>query len=102
VFCFLSDYVFYCYFGKGYFVMRKRDSEANSMNLIGDRVVKKRTELHLHQKDVVEALKEKGVFMTLSSYSKVEGKLRRVSDFELVALAKVFNVSISWLCGSDV
>lgn len=81
--------------------MRTRDQLECGMNIVGDRVIAKRCELKLKQKDVVEALENEGVSITLSGYSKLEGKLRRVTDYELVALATVFNVSIAWLCGLE-
>ena len=37
--------------------------------------------------------------MNASGLSKLEGQIRSVTDFELVALAKILGVSVDWLLG---
>ena len=42
-----------------------------------------------------------GVDLNASGLSKLEGQLRSVLDYEIVALAKVLNVSVLWLLGLE-
>ena len=53
----------------------------------------------MKQKDLLTKLQIKGVDINASGLSKLEGQLRYVADFELVALADVLGVSIDWLVG---
>ena len=39
--------------------------------------------------------------MNASALSKLEGQTRSVTDFELVALAKILGVSVNWLLGLE-
>ena len=44
-------------------------------------------------------LQVSGVDMNASGLSKLEGQIRFVTDFELVALADILDVSVDWLLG---
>jgi hypothetical protein len=55
----------------------------------------------LKQKDLLTQLQINGVDLNASGLSKLEGQLRYVTDFELVAIAKVLGVSINWLVGEE-
>ncbi len=77
--------------------MRIRTKEIGTCNLVGKQVEQRRKELEMKQKDLLIQLQMRGVELNPSGLSKLEGQLRKVSDFELVALADILGVSILWL-----
>jgi transcriptional regulator with XRE-family HTH domain len=79
--------------------LRLRKQALGSRNLVGARVEATRKSEGMKQKELLAQLQVQGVDMNASGLSKLEGQLRYVTDFELVALAKVFNVSVDWLLG---
>ena len=81
--------------------MRIRKQEIGTCNMVGKRVEDKRKDLGMKQKDLLAQLQVRGVDMNSSGLSKLEGQLRKVSDFELVALSQVLNVSVLWLLGLE-
>ena len=81
--------------------MRIRKQEIGTCNMVGKRVEDKRKDLGMKQKDLLAQLQVRGVDLNSSGLSKLEGQLRKVSDFELVALSQVLNVSVPWLLGLE-
>ncbi len=81
--------------------MRIRKQEIGTCNMVGKRVEDKRKDLGMKQKDLLAQLQVRGVDLNSSGLSKLEGQLRKVSDFELVALSQVLNVSVLWLLGLE-
>lgn len=79
--------------------MRMRAQPLGDRNIVGKRVEQKRKSIGMKQKDLLTKLQIKGVDINASGLSKLEGQLRYVADFELVALADVLGVSIDWLVG---
>ena len=57
----------------------------------------RRKEIGMKQKDLLTQLQIRGVDLNASGLSKLEGQLRSVSDFEIVALAEVLNTNVAWL-----
>ena len=57
--------------------------------------------IKLKQKELLDQLKVRGVDLNSSGLSKLEGQLRRVTDYELVAIADALGVSVNWLLGID-
>lgn len=55
----------------------------------------------MKQKDLLAQLQIRGIEMNSSGLSKLEGQIRHVTDFELVALADILGVSINWLVGLE-
>ena len=49
------------------------------------------------QKELLAQLQVRGVDLSASGLSKLEGQLRYVTDFELLAFAEILNVSVQWL-----
>ncbi|MBR5773225.1 MAG: helix-turn-helix domain-containing protein [Clostridia bacterium] len=82
--------------------MRMRSQPLGDRNIVGKRVEQKRKSIGMKQKDLLTKLQIKGIDINASGLSKLEGQLRSVSDFELVALADVLGVSIDWLVGRQV
>ncbi len=81
--------------------MRIRKQEIGECNIVGVRVEKRRKELGMKQKELLTALQIEGVDMNSSGLSKLEGQIRKVSDYELVALSKILSVSVTELLGLE-
>ncbi len=77
--------------------MRLRKQPIGDKNLIGLRVEEARKNQGMKQKELLAQLQVRGVDMNSSGLSKLEGQIRSVSDFELLAISEILNVSISWL-----
>lgn len=81
--------------------MRLRKQELGNRNLIGARVELARKNQGMKQKELLAQLQVSGVDMSASGLSKLEGQVRHVTDFELVALADILSVSVNWLLGRE-
>ena len=81
--------------------VRIRKLELGTKNIIGVRVEKRRKEIGMKQKDLLVQLQIRGVEINSSGLSKLEGQVRSVFDYELVALAEVLGVSVNWLLGLE-
>ena len=66
-------------------------------NCCGERVREARQKLRLSQTDLAARLQIEGVIMERDSVSRMEKGTRFVADYEIVTLAKVLHVSVSWL-----
>ncbi|EJF40966.1 toxin-antitoxin system, antitoxin component, Xre domain protein [Clostridium sp. MSTE9] len=55
----------------------------------------------MKQKELLAQLQVNGIDMNASGLSKLEGQIRYVTDFELVALSNILNVSVDWLLGRE-
>ena len=51
----------------------------------------------MKQKELLAQLQVRGVDLNASGLSKLEGQIRFVTDFELLALSDILNVSVYWL-----
>ena len=78
--------------------MRIRKQALGDRNIVGARIEAQRKAIGLKQKDQLQI---NGVDLNASGLSKLEGQLRYVTDFELVAIAKVLGVSVNWLLGLE-
>ncbi|MBQ6864529.1 MAG: XRE family transcriptional regulator [Clostridia bacterium] len=81
--------------------MRIREQQLGTRNIVGARVEQRRKELGMKQKDLLTQLQIGGIDLNASGLSKLEGQIRSVSDYELVALAQVLEVSVLWLLGIE-
>ena len=81
--------------------MRIRKQALGTRNMVGAKIEAKRKELGMKQIDLLTQLQIKGVELTASGLSKLEGQIRSVHDYELVAIADVLGVSINWLVGKE-
>lgn len=81
--------------------MRLRKQELGSRNIVGARVEARRKELSMKQKDLLRELQIRGIELNASGLSKLEGQIRSVSDYELVALSEILDISITRLLGLD-
>jgi len=81
--------------------MRVRRQDLGERNIVGARVQKIRRSMMMKQKDLLAQLQVRGIDMNATGLSKLEGQLRRVTDYELVALRDILNVSFETLMGLD-
>ena len=79
----------------------KKKIEIDVRNVIGDRVEQLRKQKGLTQKDLTVELLKKGVSISPSGLSKLEKKIRKVTDIEVVALAEALEVSVNYLLDSN-
>jgi transcriptional regulator with XRE-family HTH domain len=79
--------------------MRIREQELGNRNIVGARVEQIRKEKGIKQKELLAQLQTRGVDIPASGLSKLEGQVRCVMDFELVALADILGVSADQLLG---
>lgn len=77
--------------------MRVRKQNLGNKNLVGSRVEQLRRAIGMRQKELLAQLQVRGIAINASGLSKLEGQLRSVSDYELRALADVFDVSLEEL-----
>lgn len=74
--------------------MRIRKQPLGTSNISGKKIEELRKSKGYKQKYIVEKLKIRGIDMTVSSLSKIEGQIRQVADYELAALADILDVSV--------
>ena len=66
-------------------------------NICGDRVHEARCKLRLTQSDLAAQLQVSGIIIERDSISRIEIGTRFVADYEIKALAKVFDVGYEML-----
>ena len=76
--------------------------DGNEMNLIGDNVRKIRKERKMSQQLLSNRLELLGVYVCRGSVSRIEDKLRTVTDIELYAIAKVLGVTADELIEKEL
>ena len=81
--------------------MRIRKQPVGDRNIVGMRVEQARKAQNMKQRELLTKLQMKGIELNASGLSKLEGQLRCVNDYELVAIAEILNVSIDWLVGKE-
>lgn len=77
--------------------VRLRNQPLGNKNLIGARVEAARKSQGMKQKELLAQLQVRGVDLNASGLSKLEGQIRLVTDFELLALSDILNVPVTWL-----
>ena len=81
--------------------MRKREQEIGTRNLIGKKVETLRRKAGMRQKELLAQLQVRGISINAWGISKLEGQLRTVTDYELVALADVFDLTVDELLKTE-
>ena len=77
--------------------MKPRKLPYGDKNICGANIERIRREKGLKQLEIVAQLQVAGVDINPSSYSKLEGQRRMVSDIEVLAIAQILNVPIEVL-----
>jgi transcriptional regulator with XRE-family HTH domain len=81
--------------------LKIRKQALGTRNLVGARVELARRNQGMKQRELLARLQVEGIDLNASALSKIEGQIRMVTDFELLALSKVLNVSVEWLLGCE-
>ena len=81
--------------------MRVRKQALGDRNIVGARVEQRRKAIGMKQKELLTQLQIRGIDLNASALSKLEGQLRSVLDFELIAISDVLGVSVNWLLGIE-
>ena len=72
--------------------MKKRKQSYGKANMIGQTIERLRKERGIKQKDFIAKIQIMGCDINPTSYSKLEGQLRSVTDKEIYVIAKLLNV----------
>ncbi|MDI3477828.1 MAG: hypothetical protein PWQ59_1353 [Thermoanaerobacterium sp.] len=75
--------------------------DSEQRNIAGSRVKIARLKNNLTQQELSAKLETLAIYVDRASISKIEQQKRIITDFELVALSQVLNVSVNWLLGID-
>jgi len=62
--------------------------------MIGHRITELRINKSIKQKDFISRLQTEGMDINPSSYSKLEGQTRQITDKEIFVIARVLDVPI--------
>ena len=81
--------------------MRIRKQALGNRNIVGAKIEARRKELGMKQVDLLAQLQVKGIELTASGLSKLEGQLRSVNVYEVVAIAEILDVPVTWLLGQE-
>ena len=79
----------------------KLNVEGNKKNIIGPRLREARIFNSLTQKQLSSRLDMVAIYIDRAGISKIEHQQRIVTDFELVTLAGVLNVTPNWLLSGE-
>jgi HTH-type transcriptional regulator, cell division transcriptional repressor len=66
-------------------------------NIVGARVVRARKRLKMTQLDLSRRLTKAGTTLDRAAIAKIETGIRRVTDYELLAIARKLEVEVQWL-----
>ena len=77
--------------------MKIRKKPYGDCNMIGKRVEEFRKEKGISQKDFISKMQTLGVDINPTSYSKLEGQIRAVTDKEIKAISEILCISIDKL-----
>ncbi|WP_457789611.1 helix-turn-helix domain-containing protein [Anaeromassilibacillus sp. SJQ-5] len=79
--------------------MNTRKLNYGDRNVVGRRVTEARIAMGLTQNELMARLQIRGIDISASSVSLLEGQRRPVFDYELAALADILKVDVNWLLG---
>ncbi len=79
--------------------MRVRKLKPGNKNVVGEKLLQRRLQFGWKQKDLLTQLQLKGIEMSSSALSKIEGQQRNVRDFELAAFREILQMDASELLG---
>lgn len=79
----------------------KLNVEGDKKNIIAPRLKEARLSNGLNQKQLSTKLEVMAIYIDRASISKIERQVRVITDFELLALSKILNVTPNWLLGFE-
>lgn len=69
-------------------------------NISGERIREQRLRRRLSQSALAAKMQTEGVIVEQDVISRIESGTRLVTDYELLALTRIFEVSSDWLIGA--
>lgn len=72
-------------------------SEKGLNNLCGEKITQLRTQLKISQRELADRMQLVGIDIDKNAIQRIESGKRFVTDIEIVAFAKLFNVSVDTL-----
>ena len=79
--------------------VRVRKKTTGDKNIVGEKLLIRRKQLGLKQKDVLTKLQLAGIEMSSSALSKIEGQDRSLKDYELAVFCEILNADPAELLG---
>lgn len=79
----------------------KRMKYNGRSNISGDHIRELRQKKRLSQASLAAKMQTEGVIVEQDVISRIESGVRLVTDYELLAIAKIFHVSVDWIIGVD-
>ena len=76
---------------------KPRTIPRGTRNIVGAKVERVRKAKNMKQKELVAILQSKGMDISDTSMSRLEGQIRLVQDFEIPILAEALGVTVEWL-----
>ena len=76
---------------------KPRTIPRGTRNIVGAKVERVRKAKNMKQKELVTILQSKGMDISDTSMSRLEGQIRLVQDFEIPILAEALGVTVEWL-----
>lgn len=80
--------------------MRKFQFEGRN-NVSGDRIRELRLRARLSQADLAAKMQTEGAIVEQDVISRIESGRRLVTDYEVLVLTRIFDISADWLIGAD-
>ena len=71
-------------------------------NVSGDRIRELRIKARLSQAALAAKMQTEGVIAEQDVISRIESGSRLVTDYEILALTRIFNVSADWIIGTGL
>ncbi len=82
-------------------ILKTRKQQYGTENMVGKTIETLRKQRGIKQKDFIAKMQAMGVDINPTSYSKLEGQIRKVSDMELMIIAKILELPIESLFPKD-
>ena len=70
-------------------------------NVSGDRIRELRLKARLSQAALAAKMQTEGVIAEQDVISRIESGARLVTDYEILVLTRIFNVSADWIIGTE-
>lgn len=70
-------------------------------NISGDRIRELRQKRKLSQAALAAKMQTEGVTIEQDAISRIENGARLVTDYEILALTRIFSVPADWIIGGD-
>ena len=75
--------------------------DSDKKNIIGPRLKKIRLQHGLTQEQLSAKLETMAIYINRASISKIEQQKRVVTDYEILSICEIFNITPNWLMGID-